>query len=421
MKDIKMENGENFEHFCMRIFENPDEYGLTKEEAYQKIFGNKKRFSETETRKRIYGICDILRAIDLGLDSKFKNESKDSNDSLDKMNPGDIKILLKENQRLKKSLQNYADKNRILRAEDRESFRLTEIIDRIIETSISISENYTRLNPVPVPDKQLNHNGSEAVFHFGDLHINKIVNLPHNKYNFNIAKKRLTVYFNKVILELKSKNITKVTFALTGDNYNLSKLKDQYLTNETVRSEALFLGFDIISEFVDILIREGYDVSFVGVCGNESRFDVFEKQSNCDEIVKDSFDYMLFQQLKRRYSNICVFLNECDCLEQVITINGKNILLIHGDKISHKNLDETVDELRNKYMKNKKIYINFVILGHIHKAQISCDYARTASLVGSDEYVFNGLNISGSDISQLLHIITEYGDIMSIIINCEIK
>jgi hypothetical protein len=132
---------------------------------------------------------------------------------------------------------------------------------------------------------------------------------------------------------------------------------------------------------------------------------MFEKLGNVDSIVRDNFDYMLFQQLKARYGRTCNFINDGDCLEQVFKVKDKNILIVHGDKLNHSNLSKTLSTIRDKYMGNYKIYIDYLILGHLHSTLIGDGFARSSSIVGANEYSYNGLNLSGNDISQLGHIV----------------
>ena len=59
-----------------------------------------------------------------------------------------------------------------------------------------------------------------------------------------------------------------------------------------------------------------------------------------------------------------------------------------------------------RLMEEYKCHIDYVIFGHLHETLITPTYARSGSLVGADEFAYNGLNISGSVASQNIYLIT---------------
>lgn len=423
MLELKMNKGESFEEFCVRTINNSD----NKQEIYKLLFD--KDLAKDECRKRSYLAQDIQNAIEQGRDKLFASEgvvdlpkSEELNSfykSEQQVEVEDKEFLLKSNQQLRKQLQTTRDTLNVLRAEQRHLYRFDEIMSDIKQNMIDVAKSYTETNPVPNIVNTEDYTGAVFIAGLSDLHFNQIVDLPHNKYNFNIAKTRLTKLFSKYINEIQCRTIKRVIIIMTGDMCNLSKLKEQYLTNELPsRMEATIKGFEILSEQVDRLLNLGLKVEFAGTIGNEARNDMFEKLGNVESVTKDNFDYMLFQQLKARYGNVCKFHNEGDSLEFVLEIKGKNILLTHGDKLSHGNLVKEVAKIRDKYMNNYRIFIDYIILGHLHSYQNGDGYCRSSSIVGSGEYSYNGLHISGNDISQACHIVTD-DEIISMRIGCK--
>ncbi len=316
-------------------------------------------------------------------------------------------LLIKENSKLRKSLQTTRDNLNILRKENRSLSRFEHIYDYVNEKMNEFVYQYNKENKVPIDTFNMNKaNGEKYIIHLSDLHSNKTVDLQHNKFNFNILKKRLDYLFFQHELNIENNNINDVLIVFTGDMANLSKLNSQQRTNELAsRMEATLRLFEILSDNIDYLLECGYKVSFAGVVGNESRIDMYDRLDSTNSLARDNFDYMLFQQLKIRYKDRCEFLNDCDTLEYVLQTNGKNILLTHGETIGSSNVEKNISKLKEKYSQLYKTNIDYVLFGHIHSTLIGHDFARSSSIVGSDEYSFNKLHIAGNDISQLGHII----------------
>lgn len=84
-----------------------------------------------------------------------------------------------------------------------------------------------------------------------------------------------------------------------------------------------------------------------------------------------------------------------------------NIILVHGDKLSHNNLMDSILKLKYRWFEKTGIMADYCLLGHIHQDKIENIYARSGSLVGANGYSDNGLNIPNSRASQNIGIIDE--------------
>ena len=300
-----------------------------------------------------------------------------------------------------KTIQKLRDQLRIIRKVNRANHRNSTIEEDFINTAVELLG--VRNNPYKL-EVDLSNNNKELLVQLSDLHIGKSVDLPHNKYNFKVAKTRIEKFMNKIIEYGESFNITNLTIALTGDIFNLDTYLDSLLTNETHRANAFVTGLDIIGEFLDNLSEHFENISLIGVVGNESRIRTSEYQSNHDAIASNNFDTLLFKILKRTHPYIN-FIGECDRLFDIVTIKDKVIGLAHGDKFKH-SADE-VYKFKSRLIEQFNTNINYIIFGHIHSTLITPNYARSGSLVGADEYAFNGLNISESKSSQNIYLVDD--------------
>lgn len=73
MLELKMNKDESFEEFCVRVINNLEDFGLTKQEAFKKLF--EKDFANDNIRKICYFAEYIQEAIDNGICNKFKIEN----------------------------------------------------------------------------------------------------------------------------------------------------------------------------------------------------------------------------------------------------------------------------------------------------------------------------------------------------------
>lgn len=361
-------------------------------DTYERLFDIE--ISKDEARKRLKGIENYL---------KFKEElaNKKSEETIEKEFTEEEELeylqLAEEYTKLKKRFQNMQDKLRIERKFIRKQSREDNIRDILLDNLSEVEKfNFEHYEPV------YTDNYEEMIIQISDTHIGQFI---EGKYNYEITKERLIKYFSKAKRVADEKGITEITLAFTGDIFNLDHVMDKLLTNEKVRAESLRVGFEMFSSCIDMLLRENYKVKLVGVLGNESRVNSHEYMSNVTKLATDSFDYMLFILLHTRYSERVEFLNMCDDIETVIDVNGKLIALLHGHRLKHTQLRKEVAALKLRLFQEHEVMIDYAIGGHLHETLITPYFARSGSLVGSDEYSSIGLNIPMSRASQNLIIV----------------
>jgi hypothetical protein len=324
--------------------------------------------------------------------------------------------LEKENAKLRKQLQKSRDDLRILRKDDRSMYRNNEVysnfIDSLMDYVDNRCDNYTPCRIKPI-DENLQ---KQMILCFGDHHLGQKISLPTNEFNMDVARQRLFKYVNKSLEYAKSMNISNITVLWVGDGLNLDDRLDQLLTNQYTRAESFLRAFDLYCEIVEYLLNKGYEISMAGIVGNESRMKGHEHMSNVDDVAKDNLDYMVYQMLKRKYKNYITFINDCDKLEDMIHVNGHEIIILHGNNIKHSNLDREIKSVKERWFTYSGIWADYAMLGHIHSPLITSDYARSSSLCGENSYSDKKLNISFSSVSQNMFIVGK--DIHGIIVDC---
>ena len=320
--------------------------------------------------------------------------------------------VIEEGARLSKQLQRYQDRNRIERKSWRNIARYENFFEdycnELIKTIKTLNFNYEikkhSINP--------NHKG---IIHLTDLHFNELVSLPSNKYDFEIASKRLKKLAIKAAQYFKLWNITDIGIFCTGDFVNSDRRIDEMLNMATTRAQSVFVAIKILEQFIHELSQD-FNIVFSGVSGNESR--IQQDLGFSDLAASDNYDFTIYNILKYLFADKPIKFEFGNSNEIVCEFNGQNILLLHGYNFSRNNIPERqISEVIAKY-NDKGIVINFVIFGHFHSSIISERYARGGSLVGANSYSTYLLDYSSSA-SQNIHIVSKTGEIDSIKIDLQ--
>lgn len=316
------------------------------------------------------------------------------------------KELVEQNVRYKKQQQKFADLNRIERKSFREHARVENtlsalneaLINELKEISLSIPPVNTQLSP---------NSRNAAIVQLSDAHFNELVDLPNNQYDFKVASKRLQKYAGEVKTILKPYGVNKIVFAMTGDMLNSDRRLDEKLSMATNRMRATMFSVKLIQNFINDLLNDFENMDVIYVTGNESRSG--EEYGFSDTLVTDNYDTVIFNILGLLYENVDrVNFLHTNPVETVITINGKNVLVLHGTTIKSDS-QAGIQQIIGKYSA-KGILIDYVIFGHVHFANITDLYARSGSLVGNNVYSDYGINLV-TRASQNVHLIKENGQI----------
>ena len=308
------------------------------------------------------------------------------------------KDIVEYNIRLAKQKQKFQDLNRIERKSFREGTRQE---NALVEYNTEIIKLLKRESLKTKLSKKKHNTESAIVVQLADLHLNELVELESNKYDFDIASKRLQKYAYKVKEYVKFHKANKVLIAITGDLINSDRRLDEKLAMATNRAKATFLGVHLLKHFI-LDINEIAEVQVCCVTGNESRVN-FEL-GWVDMVASDNYDFTIFEMLRLLLPDIN-FLRG-DALELVVEINGKNMLVIHGHQLGRMTSNDT-GKVISKYSA-KGVIIDFIICGHLHETMIRDNIARSASLVGSNAYSENALNLSGTA-AQNIYCFTDDG------------
>ena len=312
--------------------------------------------------------------------------------------------IIKENNKAKKQTQKFRDLNRITEKSYRERNRVDNALEALNESLIYELQNYSA--QIQTVCHSIVDVDNTLVVQLSDPHFNELVDIPDNKYDFIIASKRLHKYANEVKIEAQVRKSKKIVIALTGDLLNSDRRIDELLNQSTNRAKASLIAAQLLTYFItDLNSYCNVDVAYV--TGNESR--IKDDWGYTDEVVSDNYDVLIFNMLKMMFrGKKGIGFIEGDPWELVLNINGNNLLLSHGTAIKG-DTQKGIQQVLGKYAA-KGIIIDYVIIGHIHFANVTDIYTRSGSLVGCNTYSDRALNLI-TKASQVLHVFTVNGDI----------
>jgi predicted phosphodiesterase len=230
-----------------------------------------------------------------------------------------------------------------------------------------------------------------GIITLSDLHLNELVCLAHNKYDFKVAAKRLKLLISKARIYFKALGVKQVLVSFLGDLLNSNRRVDELLNMATNRAKASILSVYLLEQVI-LDLNKDFNVTCLSVSGNESRI---EKDWSWSEMIaSDNFDVTIFNTLKYVFRDAQgISFIDGDVVEQIVDINGSNFLFTHGMQISS-DIEKSVQQLKGKYS-SQGITVDYVLVGHVHSARVGDTYARNSSLVGANAYSDRGLNLDG--------------------------
>ena len=293
------------------------------------------------------------------------------------------KEVIEENLKLAKKSQKQADLNRIKNKSFREHSRLENALVEYNKALIDILKTESLKTTI----KQHESKGKQAIIvQIADTHFNELVDLKNNKYDFEVASKRLQKFAHHIKEYASFYNVNEIFIAITGDLLNSDRRLDEKLAMSTNRAKATFLGVHLLKHFI-LDLNSIANVSVGCVSGNESR--AYEL-GWVDIVATDNYDFTIFEILRMLLPNINFITS--GRLELVVEVNGHKCLIIHGHQLGNMQNDK-IAKVISKYARNG-IILDFMMCGHLHETKITDMFARSSSLVGANAYSENALLLS---------------------------
>lgn len=283
-----------------------------------------------------------------------------------------IRDLYKQQIKTRDSLNAY---RRILR----EEARLEDFKSLMKELVVDISK-------LPVVSYTgSGNNYTEAVLLLSDLHIGVEINNYYNKYNLNIARKRVQKLVQDTIKYCTNNRVQRLNVLGLGDYCQGHIHTSARLEQQMDVVEQIMLASEIIADALNQLQAAAPDVRYYSVTDNHSRMTPSIKES----IEAENYGKLITFYLKERLKNTSIIFED-NVLDQEIGLiqlqNGKTGVFAHGH---HDNIT-TIFQNMTAYT---GIVVDYAFVGHYH-----CEKLKTfnsfkvyvnGSIVGVDQFAFS--------------------------------
>ncbi len=311
------------------------------------------------------------------------------------------------NVRLAKANQRMSDENRIANKAFREHARIENAVTAYNEAILAELEQHgAALADCPRRTGPLDPEAAALVVHLSDNHFNELVNLPTNRFDFEVASKRLALLAQKTKLLGKAYGAERIVVFFGGDLMNSDRRLDELLAMSTNRARATVLAVHLYKQFL-LDLRADFFVDCFGVAGNESR--AKDNLGWVDVVATDSYDFTIYAMLQAVFDaaeDKGMRFHDFQANEVVFSIHNETFLGLHGHQINATD-QKKCQAIIGKYAA-KGVNVTHILCGHIHASVISDYVSRNASLVGSNAYSEEALGFI-SKAAQNCHIVTSQG------------
>lgn len=343
-------------------------------------------YSPCHTRKISYGIM---------MYHKYLQEQK-----LDNMSSDEIEKLNEKILELKKERVKLSDLNSMLNKKIREQSRY----ENMLECARDIARDFNQVKPLLSNPPVMKSGDREGLLLLSDFHIGVVCENYWNKYDTDIAKKRLS-YLKQRTIDICLKNdVKKLNICLLGDVISGLIHTNLRLENRENVVEQSILVVEMISEMLASLCTL-FEVDLYYVVGNHERISANKSES----LDKENFGYFILEMIKYRCANLnglTIHSNKFD--DEIITFNifDKKIVATHGNNFGR--LNTYVNKLSSMIG-----YIpDYVCVGHLHQStEITCNNTEliiNGSFSGTDSYAKN-YGLIGKPTQKLMIFSEEYG------------
>ena len=310
-----------------------------------------------------------------------------------------------------KQKQALMDKNRIVNSALREKNRQFSAIEVLNKQFVECFRGIDL--PEYVDHSPVYMENSSIVVTLADFHAQEQIREDFNQYDFVIMGQRLRKFAQRIIETADFFQADEIVVIGLGDMINSDRRTAEIMANAVNRTRASIAVAHILKQFL-LELYEFYPVRVSFVYGNESR--VGKEVGFDDAMLSDNFDYSIYNMLKMFFGNTSVgFEDSTDQLtfedgrgvDQIIEVKGKNFLATHGNSKGfgqdpRLGVDRKIIQQADTY----RVFIDYVVFGHLHGCFISDRWGRSGSLCGGNSWSHHDLGFT-TKASQNLYVVTK--------------
>lgn len=271
------------------------------------------------------------------------------------------------------------------------------------------------LPEVKGPFPTLSAGKKEAILMFSDLHLGVDCNNFYNKYNDEIAVKRVSRLVDRTIKYCKANDISRLTVINMGDMVHGIIHTNARIEASLSVTEQIIKASEIISQALNRLQECASEVIYRSVVDNHARA-VANKH---EHIEKENFnkiiDWFVEERLKDSKINF-MHDNLDDGLGAFTLLNGKTVMFAHGHQ-------DTMDNVFQHFVGATEKFFHYVLLSHYHtekmKTYQGVKIFINGSIVGTEEYALSK-RLFNKPAQKLLIFESDSDDVLDISIDLDL-
>lgn len=370
---LKRKEGEDKLDYIKRIV-----YGKLKDHTIDNDFTElaplvfDKEYSSDVARRMFYGVRRILELLD---DKEISALPKNKLDELkDIIGELDIKK------------QEAKSKTQELNKIKRNFIKSIEISNDIWE---QMTKNGFKINIPDYCQEEINiYNDNKMIVNISDWHIGYIIhNCKGNKYNLEIARKRINLFTQEIEKYSRLYNINKIYVVNTGDTIEHTYMRgNQSQNTEFGQSQQINESIQLIYDFL-VSLNSFSDVEYYSLAGNHDRSCGDKTQNNEGDNANVVISDQLFKWNKLANNKRLKIVNGNHLDSEIILeINGVKCKFIHGDE----KIKDGKSLLQTEMSMDEEFY-NAIFRGHWHNYSITSEnrgryIINTGCLSGFNNY-----------------------------------
>lgn len=257
--------------------------------------------------------------------------------------------------------------------------------DHLTERLVEIAEGLNKERPLDTTPYIQDLSDNEAVLCFADWHYGMTTDNIWNKYDVNICKARVAELVTKAKERILLHKVKKLHILLLGDNIHGSIHTGCRVASEENTCDQIMHSSELIAEAIEELSFATNKVFVYNNYGNHAR----TVQNKNDSIHSDNMEKIVGWWLKQRLKNNAKTTVVDDEFYEFTKLNvcGYNIVGVHGDLDSVKNLGLTANTLFSKRYGESIDYVVSADKHHLEEFEnFGIESVLVRSLCGADDY-----------------------------------
>ena len=291
-------------------------------------------------------------------------------DNMDKGFDEQRQELFKERQKLR---DERTELNRLLRDDAR--------VERLRDSIRDAIKSLDKLPKVSYQGRATNP-FKEAIAMVSDLHIGVEIDEYCNKYNLEIASKRMDKLAEDTIKYCKQNNVNRLNICNLGDAISGTIHTTLRIQQEFDAIEQVMQASELLAKYLNRIQEAAPEIIYRSCTDNHSRVVADKHQS----IENENFFRLIDWYLQERLHNTKIkFANDnlSDNLGKFYLNNGKLVMFAHGHL-------ENYNKVFQNFVGATEEYVHYALLGHYHSEKLktfqNLRVYINGSIVGTDQY-----------------------------------